>query len=144
MQNFFELCAFGSTIVFSRPEQFRYPALMSVAAVLAAEAVYASFVQRERGRELSCFLKPCVSLRRSIIQLFYIWPLQKSDICKRRETCFSIMHPCLPQSDLTLATQRHANRNPQTCCTSQTVSRFELHTDMKRCHQMEHLQECEE
>ncbi|KAK3168277.1 hypothetical protein OEA41_004723 [Lepraria neglecta] len=36
LQNFFELCAYVSTIVFSRPDQFQYPAFMSAGMVLIA------------------------------------------------------------------------------------------------------------
>jgi len=52
VQNFFELCSFASTTVFARPDQFRYPALMSVIAVYVAEATYAKFVKGRRGHLL--------------------------------------------------------------------------------------------
>jgi len=49
LQNFFELCAYASTIVFFRPSDFRYPALMSVCAVYLAGALYTKFVRDRRG-----------------------------------------------------------------------------------------------
>lgn len=49
MQNLFELCAYASTIVFARPEQFRYPVLMSVVATIIAGGLYAEFVRQKRG-----------------------------------------------------------------------------------------------
>jgi len=49
MQNLFELCAYASTIVFARPEQFRYPVLMSAVATIIAGGLYAEFVRRKRG-----------------------------------------------------------------------------------------------
>jgi len=52
VQNFFELCSFASTIIFTRPDQFRYPASMSVVAVYTAEAIYATFVKGKRGHLL--------------------------------------------------------------------------------------------
>ena len=48
-QNFFELLAYFSTIVFSHPNQFRYPILMSAGAILVADAFYAKFVVDSRG-----------------------------------------------------------------------------------------------
>ncbi|KAK3616801.1 hypothetical protein LTR56_025704 [Elasticomyces elasticus] len=44
LQNLGEMVAFGSTIIFSRPEQFRYPAVMSAGAVGLAAVLYAIFV----------------------------------------------------------------------------------------------------
>ena len=52
LQNFFELLTFGSTIVFSRPEHFVYPACLSFGAVCAAGAVYAKYVRERRGHLL--------------------------------------------------------------------------------------------
>ncbi|KAL1726275.1 Ferroporti-1 [Schizophyllum commune] len=60
-QSFFELCAYASTIVFSRPEQFRWPALMSCAAVFSAGGLYASFVRKRRGHLLH--LSKCIEHR---------------------------------------------------------------------------------
>ncbi|EGE02887.1 iron-regulated transporter [Trichophyton equinum CBS 127.97] len=48
-QNFFEICSFISTIVFSRPAQFRWPALISLIAVSIAGALYMMFVRIQRG-----------------------------------------------------------------------------------------------
>ena len=49
MQNGFELCSFLTTIVFSRPDQFRWPVMASCASVYAAGLLYASFVRTRRG-----------------------------------------------------------------------------------------------
>jgi len=48
-QNLFELLSYVTTIVFSRPDQFRWPALISVVAVYGAGGTYAAFVRRRRG-----------------------------------------------------------------------------------------------
>ena len=49
LQNFCELCAYASTIVFFKPSQFRYPTMMSVVAVYVAGALYAKFLRDRRG-----------------------------------------------------------------------------------------------
>lgn len=51
-QNIFEMLAFLSTIIFPRPEQFKYPAAMSAGAVGAAAFLYACFVRGRRGHLL--------------------------------------------------------------------------------------------
>lgn len=51
-QNVFELLLFGSTIIFSRPNQFKYPALMSVLMVFASNFCYTIYVRRRRGHLL--------------------------------------------------------------------------------------------
>ena len=51
-QNFFEVWAYASTIVFARPSQFRYPALISVIAVFVAGALYAAYSRGRRGHLL--------------------------------------------------------------------------------------------
>nr|ODN98551.1 hypothetical protein L204_02514 [Cryptococcus depauperatus CBS 7855] len=48
-QNLFEICSYVSTIVFSRPDQFMWPALISVIAVGFAGLLYAIFVRIQRG-----------------------------------------------------------------------------------------------
>ncbi|KAI9041870.1 uncharacterized protein KD926_006415 [Aspergillus affinis] len=48
-QNAFEICSYMSTIVFFRPEQFKWPALISVVAVGLAGLLYAVFVRVRRG-----------------------------------------------------------------------------------------------
>ncbi|KAL2429945.1 Solute carrier family 40 member 2 [Exophiala dermatitidis] len=52
LQNFFELCAFATTIAFPRPDQFRYPALVSLAALYLSAGLYAKFVRDRRGHLL--------------------------------------------------------------------------------------------
>ncbi|OOQ87965.1 iron-regulated transporter [Penicillium brasilianum] len=57
-QNLFEICSYISTMIFSRPDQFRWPALISVIAVTLAGLLYAMFVRIQRGHLLhlpSCF-----------------------------------------------------------------------------------------
>ena len=51
-QSAFELCSYASTIVWSRPEQFQWPVLMSFGAVFTAGMLYASFVRKRRGHLL--------------------------------------------------------------------------------------------
>jgi len=48
-QNAFELISYASTIVFSRPEQFKWPALISVVAVTMASSAYTLYVRVKRG-----------------------------------------------------------------------------------------------
>lgn len=48
-QNMFEMLAFLSTVIFPRPEQFKYPAVMSAVAVATAALLYAYFVRSRRG-----------------------------------------------------------------------------------------------
>ncbi|KAK6811614.1 hypothetical protein RU639_012506 [Aspergillus parasiticus] len=48
-QNAFEIGSFISTIVFSRPEQFEWPALISVITVGLAGILYTVFVRMQRG-----------------------------------------------------------------------------------------------
>ncbi|KAI7720498.1 putative Ferriportin iron efflux transporter [Hortaea werneckii] len=52
LQNAFEMLAFLSTIVFPRPEQFKYPAAISAFAVATACVLYAIFVRARRGHLL--------------------------------------------------------------------------------------------
>ncbi|KAM3415302.1 Solute carrier family 40 member [Cercospora zeina] len=49
LQNIFEMLAFASTIVFSRPAQFKYSATISAIAVALAGVFYAVFVRSRRG-----------------------------------------------------------------------------------------------
>jgi len=51
-QNAFELCSYISTVIFSHPEQFRWPGLLSVIAVYTAGVLYAAFVRKRRGHLL--------------------------------------------------------------------------------------------
>ncbi|PTB36456.1 hypothetical protein M441DRAFT_51191 [Trichoderma asperellum CBS 433.97] len=61
-QSAFELLAYTSTIVFSRPEQFKWPSLISTIAVASASSAYAAFVYLRRGHllhleALTCLLR---------------------------------------------------------------------------------------
>ena len=64
MQNAFELCSYATTIVFSRPDQFRYPVLISAVAVTIAGALYAHFVRSRRGHLLH--FPACVDVLRKV------------------------------------------------------------------------------
>ena len=48
-QNAFELMAYTSTIIWDRPEYFRYPTFLSVGAVFLAMACYTMHVKEVRG-----------------------------------------------------------------------------------------------
>lgn len=48
-QNIFEMLSFASTIIFSRPDQFKLPATVSAGAVGLAGILYAAFVRARRG-----------------------------------------------------------------------------------------------
>ncbi|KAK5290618.1 hypothetical protein LTR99_011019 [Exophiala xenobiotica] len=48
-QNAFELLSYASTIIFFRPEQFKWPALISVVAVTFAGSAYTLYVRLRRG-----------------------------------------------------------------------------------------------
>lgn len=49
LQNLFELLSFAATMVFARPEQFKYPVLMSAAATTAASLCFTTYVKKNRG-----------------------------------------------------------------------------------------------
>ncbi|TFB00929.1 Solute carrier family 40 member 1 [Trichoderma ghanense] len=51
-QNGFELLAYASTIAFSRPQEFKWPSLISALAVASASGAYATFVRLRRGHLL--------------------------------------------------------------------------------------------
>lgn len=49
LQNLFEMLSFATTSIFSKPEQFQYPALISVGATAAANLCFTTYVKRNRG-----------------------------------------------------------------------------------------------
>ncbi|CAI0644172.1 unnamed protein product [Colletotrichum noveboracense] len=49
MQSIFELLSYAATVIFSQPDQFQWPILMSVGAIYAAGGLYASYVRKRRG-----------------------------------------------------------------------------------------------
>ncbi|KAI9009761.1 Ferroporti-1 [Gaertneriomyces semiglobifer] len=49
MQNFFELCAFGTTMLWSNPASFHIPAIISTAAVFSAACTFSVYAYRDRG-----------------------------------------------------------------------------------------------
>lgn len=48
-QNLFELASYVTTIIFSRPDQFQWPVVISIGAVYVAGGLYATFVRQRRG-----------------------------------------------------------------------------------------------
>ncbi|BCR88752.1 putative iron-regulated transporter [Aspergillus chevalieri] len=52
LQNVFELLSFATTIIFPRPEQFKYPVLISYGAIVLAVICFAGYVRKERGHLL--------------------------------------------------------------------------------------------
>ncbi|KAJ4350911.1 hypothetical protein N0V95_004305 [Ascochyta clinopodiicola] len=52
LQNVFELLSFATTIIFYRPEDFKYPVYISGAAVAVSAACFAAFVRQKRGHLL--------------------------------------------------------------------------------------------
>ncbi|KAH7878799.1 iron-regulated transporter [Lentinula edodes] len=77
-QNMFELCAFTSTIIFSKPEQFRWPVVMSLVAVSTAGVLYASFVRLRRGHLLH--LPPCIERKTRPSRMGYETIGETSDV----------------------------------------------------------------
>lgn len=57
-QNLFEMLSYVTTIVFSRPDQFQYPVIISVVAVYTAGGLYAYFLRKRRGHLFHA--PPCI------------------------------------------------------------------------------------
>lgn len=57
-QNLFEMLSSVLTIIFSRPDQFQWPVVVSTAAVYTAGGMYAVFVRKRRGHLFHA--PPCV------------------------------------------------------------------------------------
>ncbi len=57
-QNLFEMISYASTIIFSRPDQFQWPVVISVVAIYAAGGLYTSFVRQRRGHLFHA--PPCI------------------------------------------------------------------------------------
>lgn len=49
LQNLFEMLSFATTSIFSKPEQFQYPALISVGATAIANLCFTTYVKQDRG-----------------------------------------------------------------------------------------------
>lgn len=65
-QNVFDLLAWGLTTIWSKPNDFQWPVIISVAAVYVAGGLYASFLRRRRGHLIhppSC-LSPKIATKR--------------------------------------------------------------------------------
>ncbi|KAI9371836.1 Ferroporti-1 [Aspergillus egyptiacus] len=52
LQSVFEMISFATTIVFSDPDQFKYPVYISYGAIAVAAVCFAAYVRRERGHLL--------------------------------------------------------------------------------------------
>ncbi|KAJ8110010.1 hypothetical protein OPT61_g7030 [Boeremia exigua] len=52
LQNFFELLSFATTMIFYRPEDFKYPVYISAGAIALSAACFAGFVRQKRGHLL--------------------------------------------------------------------------------------------
>ncbi|KAF2450566.1 hypothetical protein P171DRAFT_377693 [Karstenula rhodostoma CBS 690.94] len=52
LQNLFELCSFATTMVWARPEQFRFPVWVSGGVLAVSAACFAAFVRAKRGHLL--------------------------------------------------------------------------------------------
>ncbi|KAG6915290.1 hypothetical protein DXG01_012268 [Tephrocybe rancida] len=61
VQNFFALDSYASTMIFSQPEEFQYPVIMSAVAVLFAGQMYARFLRSRRGHLLH--IPKCICLK---------------------------------------------------------------------------------
>ncbi|KAK4446081.1 Ferroporti-1 [Podospora aff. communis PSN243] len=61
-QNLFEMLSYITTIVFSRPEEFRWPAVISIGAVYVAGGLYALFVRKRRGHLFHPPRSACMSI----------------------------------------------------------------------------------
>jgi len=57
LQNLFDLLQYTSTIIFSKPDMFKYPTLMSCVSVGTALSVYAIFVRKRRGHLVHIYEK---------------------------------------------------------------------------------------
>jgi solute carrier family 40 (iron-regulated transporter), member 1 len=53
----FDVLQYMSTIIFSKPEMFKFPVLMSCVSVGVALCVYASFVRKRRGHLVHIYEK---------------------------------------------------------------------------------------
>ncbi|KAF2268231.1 hypothetical protein CC78DRAFT_17759 [Lojkania enalia] len=52
LQNLFELTSFATTMIFHRPEEFKYPIYISVGAIAVSAVCFAAFVRQRRGHLL--------------------------------------------------------------------------------------------
>lgn len=52
LQNLFELCSFATTMVWARPDQFRFPVWVSGGVLVVSAACFAAFVRGKRGHLL--------------------------------------------------------------------------------------------
>ncbi|KAK0713701.1 Ferroporti-1 [Lasiosphaeria miniovina] len=59
-QNLFELLSYAITVIFSRPDQFRFPVLVSIVAVYVSGGLYAVFVRKRRGHLFHAPRSACV------------------------------------------------------------------------------------
>ncbi|OCK82278.1 hypothetical protein K432DRAFT_349323 [Lepidopterella palustris CBS 459.81] len=52
LQSFFELLSYATTVIFPKPQDFRYPVLISCGAVAVSAGCFAAFVRQKRGHIL--------------------------------------------------------------------------------------------
>lgn len=62
-QNLFEMFSYITTTVFSRPKDFRWPAVISVGAVYASGLLYAVFVRKRRGHLFHAPPSACICVK---------------------------------------------------------------------------------
>lgn len=62
-QNAFELLSYVATIIWSRPNQFRYPVLLSAVAVYTSAFLFGIFLRRRRGHLVH--MPPCIKRQES-------------------------------------------------------------------------------
>jgi solute carrier family 40 (iron-regulated transporter), member 1 len=79
-QNAFEICSYISTVVFSKPDQFRWPVLMSAVAVFTAGGLDTAFVKKRRGHLLHVSPMDLKKGIRRSFELGYKRVSQSSDI----------------------------------------------------------------
>lgn len=63
-QNFFELISYMTTIIFSRPEQFQWPVIISIVAVYISGGLYATFVRMRRGHLFHAPPSQCLCIKK--------------------------------------------------------------------------------
>ncbi|KAK1757092.1 Ferroporti-1 [Echria macrotheca] len=62
-QNLFEMFSYITTLVFSRPEDFRWPVVISVLAVYLSGILYAMFVRKRRGHLFHAPPSSCICVK---------------------------------------------------------------------------------
>ncbi|KAK0725504.1 Ferroporti-1 [Lasiosphaeris hirsuta] len=63
-QNLFEMFSYLTTVIFSRPDQFRWPVVISVVSVYVSGGLYAMFVRKRRGHLFHAPPSACMCTKR--------------------------------------------------------------------------------